>query len=216
MQLKKFALGVLLCLGAVSCRVSHADTLKLVGTGGQVVGNVYVYPYNFSIDGSPSSTSMMCLNFNDEITEGETWYAQPQHISTTDTSSTAVGYREDAWLYSQLGTNGYTNAEIQFAVWDVFDPSGVSGNSAFDSVAQNLVSQAAKKATDPTLLSDGFFNQYEVFVPTGDQSGWTAGTPQTFIVNSSAVTPEPSSLLLLATGLFGGSMLVLRRRGVEA
>ena len=222
MRLKSLALGVLVCLAAIACRASHADTLTLEGTGGTVVGGVYIYPYNFSYDGSSQNTPMMCINYQDEITQGETWQVTKQQVST----SSSVQVQEDAWLFSQLGTGKYSTSDIQFAVWDILDPgtpatgttgatAPVGGNPGYDAVAQSLVSMAASAVP---ALGNSFFNQYTVLSPVTTaqaESTWTAGTPQSFIVQTSAVTPEPSSLLLLGTGLSGASLLLMRRRAAQ-
>ncbi len=219
MRLKHFALIAASVLASFVARQSTAETLTLLSVGGQNAGGVYVYPYNFSVDGAAKTTALMCIDLNREVTIGESWNATTQGISN---SASDTAFREDAWLFSQFGNidpqthTAYTNAEIQFAAWDVLDASGISANaayaSAFDSTSSFLVSQAMAAANNNSLYASGFFNQFAVYAPTSNPAGWTDGTPQRFIGESAAVTPEPSALLLFGTGLFGAAVLALRRK----
>ena len=194
---------------------SHADTLQFLSTSGGSSGGVNIYPYNFSVNGSSTLTSLACLNYDREITFGEQWQV---NISGLDmgTSQAAINYRADAWLYSNFGQNGESNSDVQYAIWDIFDPA-VSGNSAFTANSQDLVNLALQYAVDPGLMSSGFFQNFSLYTPTSDQTGWTAGTPQEFLgAADPAMTPEPSALALLGTGFLGTALIWFRKRPEES
>ena len=62
----------------------HADTLQFVGTGSNTVGNVYAYPYYFHVNGSAALTPLMCLSFDNEIVNGESWSAIAEPLAGTE------------------------------------------------------------------------------------------------------------------------------------
>jgi hypothetical protein len=86
------------------------------------------------------------------------------------------------------------------AAWGLF-ASGVTGsNNAQLLAAQNFVTN------NPN--DNSFYNQFQLYIPeAGTQS--SGGTPQDFL--GETATPEPSSLLLLGTGLLGLALVVFRK-----
>jgi len=208
--MKIFSKVAVLTLGlAFASTASYADTVSLTftGTSGASNGTDNIYPYYFSVDGSNTQTSLMCVSFDDEIYQNESWDAT---VSAITTASSTIA-QEDAYLFSLIGDSSYSNNDIQEAAWylSASNPGSVpttSNDPALLLAASNAVTQADLGGT--STFDDG---QFTLYTPVaGTQNPLSDGTPQTFVGDSPV--PEPRSLLLLATGLFGCATLVYRRR----
>ncbi|HVB88385.1 MAG TPA: PEP-CTERM sorting domain-containing protein [Candidatus Dormibacteraeota bacterium] len=203
---------------------SKADSvMTLTGAGNNPAFNVYIGPYTASIDGT--STQVICDDFSHDSFLNESWNASVTNLATVATGApsfnagTGADYSEAAWLTLQLPgvPNNSQATAIQYAIWDLFDPSGVSsylagfsGGTSFlgDSTDVNGVQYWLNEAAGSSL-SGSQLADFLIYTPTSCVSGQCltgSSLPQEFIV----YTPEPSTVLMLLMGL--AALLWFKRR----
>ena len=164
------------------------------GAGGNSYGGFYTYPYNVSVNSTPES--LMCISYNEHVTGAEKWSATEMTIPQFGLPSFLSLFKaqEVAYLYLQAKADGGSNSAINAEAWWVMEgqPSPEPDPAALAGFA------FAVGNTYPTV---------RVYVPTTDETGWTDGKPQIFLGS----TPEPSTLLMMGSGLIGLAGLARKR-----
>jgi len=202
-----------------------ADTVTMVLTqppGGNVDYGIYLSPYYATVidttTSPPTPTTdvpIICDDFSHDTFIGQTWTATTSNGSTITDSTEGQEYDAIAYLALLLPGASFDNQALySFAIWDIFDDSGVyswlegygaTGNNGFYSHVQTEVNTAE------AFASVGERSILTIYEPTDYSGHGSSGSPQEFV---SVQTPEASSLANLAVDLLllAGAVFVVRRR----
>jgi len=200
---------------------AHANSINLtIDNGGSIVdGGVYVGPYNFTTS-TGQSLQLICDTFENEVYPPESWTANVWTVVGSGTgtgisglSTSSTQYEEIAWLAQQMFANignPTTVAEIQWALWDILDPSA-SGSDPYGTPSDPGGIQGWLTAAEkPVNYGNGNYSDVLIYTP---YNGWPSGysTPQEYIGIVSAPEPGTFSLMLIGLGSLG-LMMVMRKR----
>jgi hypothetical protein len=200
------------------------SSLTLNNGGNDVMGGVYVGPYNFTLtSGSQSQqVQLICDDAASEVYAGESWNVTTATFPSLNNikfpgANQTQSYEEIAWLVQQMYANignPQTVGDIQFAIWDIFDP-GVSSNdpwgtlsSADQANVQNWLTQAGM----PGNYSSGNYSNIVIYTPVPGSQPTQYGSPQEYFgLGTPVATPEPGTLALLGIGLIAMCTIGQRR-----
>lgn len=214
---------IVFLLAAAGTASATGLTLTLNSGGTDVMGGVYVGPYNFTETGNGSSVSLnlICDDYSDEVWLGESWTVSTTNMPLTSSSLSGLyfgsmagagtAYLEAAWLAQQIFALGPANASnsatigyMQYAIWDLFSAGASSGLSASQ---QSMVSYWLAQASENYDCATCNYSDVVIYTPSslGMPEGYQ---PQEYI--GIITTPEPGALLLLGTSLLG--LFAFRRK----
>jgi len=195
------------CVALAASAGASADSLTLVNGGSDVMGGVYVGPYNFqgTLGGQTATFQLICDDFTHDVYSGESWNVLDSSFPalTNAKFAPASSYEEVGWLTQQMFqnlSNSQTVGEIQWAIWDIFDATASSNDpygsltSSEDTQINYWLGQAAAN------YASGNYSDLEVYTPvSGSQNPVADGEPQEYI--GLTPTPEPGAFLLVGIGL---------------
>ena len=199
---------------------ASASTQFTFVNGGTVTAFGYYVGQYAGFQGAPVNANVVlnCVDFFHDINNGQVWTANLTSLSPSATwngSATRFNnltlYRQAAWLTTQYASapNAATVGDIQATIWNLFPGSPTPpapSSSAWLTAAQNYV--AANSA-------DALWQSFWVVTDVNKND---PNSVQEFIIYDDTFnpnvtpTPEPATLMLVATGIAGIAGVRIRRR----
>lgn len=186
---------ILLLLAIMTLSLAASATTVDMQFNAPVGGSYYgepAFPYDLNVNGQEQW--LMCVSYNEHVTNGETWQATVESIVGTHD-------QQLAWLFLQAEQNSdfAVKADINAAAWYLNE-----GTPQLDEAAQFWYNQALSQS----FTGDEFQNVAK-YVPIDGTQSWEGETPQVFF--GAAPVPEPGTLMMLGTGVLGVAGMVRRK-----
>jgi hypothetical protein len=182
-----------------SAALADSVNLTLIGPGGNNGGGVYTYPYNFSINGGPS-TPLICDTFDNEVIPGESWTANVNGLLSGNGlfGNDPLAYKAAGLIFEGILAHKVNPTVGNWAIWGLFSSNAATNPYFFGSGAAIL---DANYLLTAAFTSNSAFDGLVLYTPVSGTQSW-GGTPQEFI--GLVPAPEPGELSLILTTLVFG------------
>jgi len=236
-RIATFAASVILFAGLSA----FGQTVTVDYTGGYSTtwsnnsGNYAAGIYTATINGVTSSSGIICDDFQDNVTKGETWKATAVQASTLASGNVSgllfggsyagyasvgvTGYAEVATLVSMMfsGTKTYlgvtgtiSQAEISSAIWDITAGGTLQG---LDNTAKQLVAAVEKAFGGKTSAAETYLATLtNLWILTPTPAGQKGEAQEMWTENLSVPEGGAALMYLLFAMLFCGGAFFLRNR----